>query len=540
MIHIYYKKTDYQFFDLFRLPHIKQHRTKLFSIFVANLKMRFPLKILFKKDIVKTIVPVAFVFLAISLLFLSSCRKDILDTSPDVKLTFSNDSIIFDTVFTSLGSATHRLMVYNPGNSKIKISDIRLEKGASSDFRINVDGEATFDKKDVEIGGGDSIFIFARVTIDPNNAANPFVVEDRLLFNTNGNEQSVKLVAWGKNARYILADHYTPGFPSYKIVADSLENVEWTNEKPIVVYGFAVINSYGSLHIDAGTKIYFHQNSGLWVYANGKLTVSGTLDQPVVFQGDRLETDYADLPGQWDRIWIMEGPAGNDNVIKNAIIKNGFIGIQAESFFEETKNKLSLENVVIENMNGAGILSRYYTIEGKNLVVANCGGYCLALTGGGNYHFIQSTIANYWPYSIRNNPAVMLTNYLPDTNNQPVPFPMHFSLGNSIIYGYNENEFGTGMVAGADSAYFLDHCLVKTRLKMDNPAYFKNIIRNEDPKFLDIENQDYRLDTLSPVIGKGDPAISASAPFDLLGNPRGQAPDLGAYQFVPGQSKKLK
>lgn len=480
-------------------------------------------------------------FLLLSGMFLlSACKKDFFDTNPDIKLTFSNDSIIFDTVFTTLGSATHRLMVYNPNNSKINISDIRLEKGLASDFRINVDGEATYDKRNVEIRGGDSIYIFARVTINPNNVTNPFVVEDRLLFNTNGNEQSIKLVAWGKNAHYILADHHSPGFPAYKIVADSLENVQWTNNKPIVIYGYAVINSYGSLNIAAGTKIYFHKNSGLWVYANGQLTVLGTRQQPVVFQGDRLEPEYAELPGQWDRVWIMEGSAGSDNVIKNAIIKNGFIGIQAESFFKKNKNKLLLKNVVIENMNGAGILSKNYTIDGQNLVIANCGGYCLALTGGGNYNFIQSTLVNYWPYSIRNSPAVMLTNFLSDSNNHPVPFPLHFTLGNSIIYGYNDNEFGTSMVVGADSSYYLDHCLVKTRLKMDNPAYFNKILKNKDPKFLNIENQDYRIDTLSPAIGRGDPAIGAAAPFDLLGNPRGESPDLGAYQFVPHQSKKLK
>ncbi len=473
-------------------------------------------------------------------LFFSSCKKEILNTSPDVKLAFSNDSVIFDTVFTSLGSATHRLMVYNPAHSKIRISDIRLEKGKNSDFRINIDGEASFDKQDVEIAGGDSLFIFARVTIDPNNASNPFVVEDRLLFNTNGNEQSVKLVAWGKNARYILADHHPEGFPAYKIVADSLENTEWKPDKPIVIYGYAVVNSYGSLKIDAGTKIYFHKNSGLWIYADGQLTVAGTQDNPVIFQGDRLEKDYAELPGQWDRIWIMEGRQNFDNTISHAVIKNGFIGIQAESFFEKTKNKLLLNNVMIENMNGAGILSRNYTIDGQNMVVANCGGYCLALTGGGDYRFIQSTLVNYWPYSIRNNPAVLLTNFLKDTNDHPVPFAMHFNLGNSIIYGYNDNEFGTAMVAGADSSYLLDHCLVKTRLSMDNPDYFRKVWKNQDPKFLDVEKQDYRLDTLSPAIGRGDPAIGAEAPLDILGHPRGQKPDLGAYQFVPGQNNKSK
>ncbi len=513
---------------------------KLLSIFAHQYKAQLQLKTLHNITALHPLLfRLIFLLLAGSLV-LPACKKETIDTSPDIKLAFSNDSIIFDTVFTSLGSATHRLMVYNPSRSAIIISDIRLEKGSGSDFRINVDGEAAFDKKNVEIRGGDSLFIFARVTIDPNNAANPFVVEDRLLFNTNGNEQSVKLVAWGKNARYILADHHPEGFPAYKIVADSLENTEWKSDKPIVVYGFAVINSYGSLHIDAGTHIYFHKNSGLWVYADGQLTVAGTQDQPVVFQGDRLEKDYAGLPGQWDRIWIMEGKNGKDNRIENAVIKNGFIGIQAESFFAKNKNKLLLSNVIIENMNGAGILSRDYTIEGKNLVVANCGGYCLALTGGGNYRFVQSTLANYWPYSIRNNPAVVLSNFLKDTNNQPIPKPMDFYLGNSIIYGYNDNEFGTAMVAGADSAYLLDHCLVKTKRTMENTDYFRNIIKNLDPKFFDIENQDYRIDTLSPAIGKGDPAIAAEAPYDLLGHPRGELPDLGAYQFVPGQSGKSK
>ncbi len=470
----------------------------------------------------------------------SSCTKDTVDTSPDIKLAFSNDTILFDTVFTSLGSATHRLMVYNPSSSKIIISDIRLEKGAASPFRINIDGEATFDGKDVEIRGNDSLFIFARVTIDPNDATTPFVVEDQLLFTINGNQQVVKLVAWGKNAYYILADHHPEGFPAYKIIADSLQNVVWKNDKPIVIYGFAVVNSYGSLTIDAGTKIYFHKNSGLWIYSDGQLTVSGTQSQPVIFQGDRLEQDYADLPGQWDRIWIMEGRKGYDDKIENAIIKNSFIGIQAESFFHKNENRLLLNNVQIYNTNGASILSKNYTIDAKNLVAANSGGYCLALTGGGDYQFLQSTLANYWTYSIRNAPTVILTNYLKDTNDLPIPYPMHFFLGNSIIYGYNENEFETSMVSGADSSYLLDHCLVKTTLRMDNPDYFRSIIKNKDPKFLDLETNDYRIDTLSPAIGAGDPAIGAEVPLDILGNPRGQTPDLGAYQFIPGQSEKSK
>lgn len=479
-----------------------------------------------------------FLFLVLLVGLMASCRKnEVFNTNPDVQLKFSSDSVLFDTVFTTLGSATRRLMVYNPSHQKIKISDIALAGGEQSPFRINIDGNPALDQKDVELAGGDSLYIFARVTIDPTHPNNPFVVEDSLLFQINGNDQTVRLIAWGQNAHYIVADQTVTGFPAFKVVADSLQTTQWTNDKPYVIYGYAVVNSYGKLDIQPGAQIYFHKNSGLWVYANGQLTAQGTLDAPIVFQGDRLESDYADVPGQWDRIWIMEGTTNQTNTIENAVIKNGFIGIQAESFFKKNQNKLVLKNVIIQNMDGAGIFARNYTIEGQNLVVANCGGYCMALTDGGDYHFIQSTIANYWPYSVRNNPAVMLTNYVLDSNDQAVPNNLSFNLGNSIIYGYNTNEFGTQMVSGADSSYYLDHCLIETTLNTGNTSYFNQITRNTDPKFKDVQAMDFRLDTLSPAIGKGSTSISAAAPYDLLGNPRVTVPDLGAYQFIPGQRK---
>lgn len=469
---------------------------------------------------------------------MASCQKnDLLNTSPNLKLSFSNDTILFDTVFTTLGSATQTLMVYNRTGSNLKISDVSLEGGNSSPFRINVDGEATFDAKNIELRNRDSLYIFARVTIDPNEATNPFVVQDSILFMVNGNSQYIKLVAWGQNARYVLADHTTTGMPPYKIVADSMQTTEWDNKLPYVVYGFAAVNAYGKLVIDPGAHIYFHKNSGLWIFPNGQLIAEGTIQDPIIFQGDNPDTSYRSLPGQWDRIQIMEGQAGKDDVIENAVIKNGITGIQAESADQPAKNQLILDNVIIKNMDGTGILGENYNISAQNVVVGDCGAYSMALTNGGNYSFIQSTFANYWPYSVRNNPAVFLTNFVVDTNNQTHHNSMHFNLGNSIIYGYNDNEFGTQMVSGADSGYYLDHCLVKTTLDMSNSDYFNQIIKNKDPLFNSTSAQDFRLDSLSPAIGKGDPNISAKAPNDILGNPRGNTPDLGAYQFVPGKGK---
>ena len=481
-----------------------------------------------------------FTILISSIAFAYSCqKKDVISNDSSLKLEFSNDSIIFDTVFTTLGSATHRLMIYNKSSSKLKISNIILEGGASSKFRLNLDGESGSNFSDTEINGNDSLFLFAKVTINPSDVNSPFVVEDQLHFLTNGNEQTVKLVAWGQNANYILADTYTPGFPPYKIVADSLESTTWTNEKPYVVYGYAVINSYGKLTIEAGAKVHFHENSGLWAYADGLLKVYGTEENKVHFLGDRLEQEYADLPGQWDRIWLMEATPGENHEIQNAVIENGFIGLQAESFLRQAENQLILHNVVVQNMKGIGLFTRFYNVTSTNTLLANCGGYCLALTSGGNYDFKHTTIANYWKYSVRNTPSVFLNNYAVDTLDNIIPYPFNFSIGNSVIYGYSNDEFETDMDGSADSVYYFDHCILKTTRSISDLSIFNSVLRNEDPLFLDFQENDYRIDSLSPAIGYGDPNIVSSNPdllnMDLLNNSRMPLPDIGVYQFVAGQ-----
>ncbi len=469
------------------------------------------------------------VIITLLIIFLAwSCKKDIIDDNPAIKLGFSADTVTFDTVFTSIGSAIRQLKVYNTSNSKIKISNISIANGTNSVFRMNVDGEPGVSLNDIELEAHDSIFIFIRVTINPNNENNPFVVEDDLKFFTNGNEQTVKLEAWGQNAVYIVANTYTPGFPEYKIIADSLQTVHWTNEKPYVIYGYAVINSYGTLIIDPGTRVHFHANSGLWAYSDGLLKVLGTLDEPVHFSGDRLEEDYQNLPGQWDRIWLMESTPGENHEIKNAVIENGFIGIQTESFLHLAENFLILENVKVQNMTGIGLFSRIYNIVGGNVVVANCGGYGMAFTGGGNYSFIQTTLANYWLYGVRKTPSLFLNNFILDTLENPIPIPMNFYMGNSIIYGNNDEEFETEMVDGADSTYMLKYVLLKSERENLPQDMFDSVWLNKEPLFRSYQDNDYRLDTLSPAINRGNEEIASYLPQDIRGNNRLPLPDLGA------------
>ncbi len=70
-------------------------------------------------------------------------------------LEFTTDTVMFDTVFTTIGSTTHNFRVHNTNNKTIVISSISLAGGTSSKFRLNIDGEPGTFWNDVEIPAGD-------------------------------------------------------------------------------------------------------------------------------------------------------------------------------------------------------------------------------------------------------------------------------------------------------------------------------------------------------------------------------------------------
>lgn len=463
----------------------------------------------------------------------TSCRKPPkFSDDTALKVAFSTDTVTFDTVFTTIGSSTRQLMIYNNNDENLKISSIRLEGGTQSQFSINVDGQSGYKFSDLEIYSKDSIFVFVRVTVNPNDLNTPFFVEDKIIFETNQNRQVVSLTAYGQNANYIIADQEIKGFPKFKIIADSLQEVHWTAERPYVVYGYALINSYGTLVIEPGVQIHFHDGSGLWAYSEGQLRVEGTPENPVVFQGDRLEDFYIDKPGQWDRIWLMEAREGYGHSINNAIIKNGFIGIQAQCFQKANRALLKIHNTIIDNHTGIGIYTNLYNLQASNFVVSNCGNYAVALTGGGQYIFDQGTIANYWNKSTRTTPALFFGNtYQNPFDGNLYAYDFLFEMNNCIMYGSQDDEFDTEFTAGPDTTYIFNNSILKT--KRYNDVNYNECLFNTNPKFVNRES-DYHLDTLSPAIGLGNPKYSTGLlQYDLDGVDRGNKPDAGAYQYIP-------
>ncbi|MFN5182421.1 MAG: choice-of-anchor Q domain-containing protein [Bacteroidota bacterium] len=471
-----------------------------------------------------------FFFLVAVFIYFSSCKKDELILDSSAKLNFSQDSVLFDTVFTTVGSTTKYFRVYNNNNQRINISNIRLAKGESSPFRFNADGIYGKSINNIEIDANDSIFVFVEVTVNPNLATTPLVIRDSLIFETNGNVQDVDLEAWGQDAYFHLPDNkivFSTGSALYYGIEPCI--AQWTNDKPHVVYGYRVVDSTCMLNIDAGTKVYFHNNAGIWVYRYGTLKVNGTQSQPVIFQGDRLEPEYADVPGQWDRIWINEG--STQNVINYAIIKNGFIGIQHEPLFDASAPlRVTVSNTIIQNMSGWGMFAIHGNIKGYNNLICNCGKNLLAVIDGGKYSFTHCTFANFYTQADRTDPVIYINNH--DDVNGLVPLDSAY-FGNCIFDGSEAEEIAFDSIPGGFNFKF-EGSMLKTTINMSG-SRFVNSFQNKSNSYSNPAGHNFNILQNSWAQDHGVPAVGNIYPLDLSGNSRtaDAAPDIGAYEFQP-------
>jgi len=454
--------------------------------------------------------------LLLAILF-SSCKKDIITTDPGAKLAFSADTLTFDTVFTTLGSTSLYFTVHNPNANKISISNIHLAGGDQSIFRLNIDAHQTNSIDNVEIPAHDSIYIFVAVTVDPNNDNNPFVMEDSVLFETNGNAQKVVLEAWGQNAHFFYGE--------------TIGTQEWFPDKPYVIIHSILVDSNQTLTIDPGCRIYMHADSRF--YVNGTLKVMGQLHDSVQFRGDRLETYYVDDPGNWEGIHLLR--SSHDNEIDYAVIKEAIVGVRVDSLKETPAPKLTIKNSVIKYTLSSGILGITADIYGENCLIFSCGEWDTQLEYGGNYQFVNCTFANYTNIAINHqSPVVRMSNYYyykDDLGDHYLPADLNASFQNCIVYGSLDNELDRDSRNIAAFNYTFDHCNMKLAdTVLTTNSHFLSVQKNQDPKFknVDYEKDDYHLDTGSPCIDAG---IPNGIFLDLDGKTRTGNPDIGCYEF---------
>ncbi len=466
------------------------------------------------------------------LIAFSSCKKDVLLTDSAAKLNFSTDSVLFDTVFTTVGSTTKTFKIHNLHSQPLNISKVYLATGSNSQFRMNVDGVSGTLLNDIQIPGGDSLFVFVQVTVNPTHANAPLLIRDSIIFETNGNTQHVMLTAIGQDVYLHKPDHFPiNGLPPFSIIQC---NSTWLNDKPHLIFGYAVVDEGCTLRMQAGTHVYLNNKAVLWVYHGGTLIVDGLHGSEVTFQGARLEADYKDVPGQWGKIWLSSGSI--NNVINWAVIKNGSIGVQADTLGASSNPTLRISNTIIKNMSAAAIYGQGSFIRGNNCVFANCGQYAAALTIGGKYSFLQCTFADYWTGKPRTTPLLNLNNYYVDINGVTQVRNLDSAyFGNCILYGDLTDEVGldTFAIAGVFN-YKFDYCLLKTALNTGSSLHFNSVIANQDPMFADQSINNYQLTAGSVnAIDKGNPVIFIGTDLNNKPrpNPNTSYPDLGAYEF---------
>ncbi|TNJ42979.1 hypothetical protein KFZ70_15875 [Tamlana fucoidanivorans] len=508
-----------------------------------------------------------FIFLGFITLW-SSCRKDFEFTPATGNLQFSKDTVYLDTVFTNIGSSTYNLKVYNKSNNDISIPIVKLALGETSYYRLNVDGLTGKNFENVEILANDSLFIFVESTININNFPNPdaaYLYTDQIEFNTGTNLQKVELVTLVKDAVFIYPDRdeTTKVIETLKINIDGElvetdlqgrellpEELTFTNEKPYVIYGFAAVPENKTLTIEAGARLHFHDNSGLIVLNNASLHINGTystdqqiLENEVILEGDRLEPEFSDVPGQWGTIWLFEGSINNR--ISYATIKNATIGVLSDGNLDTPNNKLNLSNTQIYNASSFGVLGRNTSIKAENMVINNSGLSSFAGTFGGKYNLTHCTITNYWNNGFRQFPALLLNNFVLDEDNNAIVTDLtEANFNNCLIYGNDNIEILLDELEDetVNFNFKFTNCLMRFNDhsgEFDSPNYdfnnvllYENVILNQNPDFKNTEQNNMLIGNESEGINKGNIEFASQIPLDLLNINRTSAPDIGAYQHT--------
>lgn len=465
----------------------------------------------------------------VSIIFVS-CLKEEFTSDSSVILSFSTDTVTFDTVFTrgdnsvSRFVATQQFVVYNREDKFISVSEIFVSGGGTSPYIINVDGENGNTVRNIDIGPKDSVFVFVTVDIDPTDNNNPLLIEDSIVFMTNGNQQRVVLEAWGQDVHFFK---------------DSIIGSQtWKADKPYLVYGNLVVDEGAVLTIQAGARVHFHRWSSLVVL--GTLVVEGLVDEPVTFQGDRPEELYDSLWGQWGTIALL--PPSTGNRINYAKIFNSTAGLQVGDYQSDHVVDLLLSNTMIYNASASGLYAFGARIEGYNLLFFNNLYHALALIKGGDYQFAQCTFVGYGA----DEALVGLSNAIeaPDSEGNSTVFEgdlVRADFRNSIFAGYKPEEVVFSGLPTRALNFSFRNCLINldvaSAAELDT-AYFSNILLNKEPKFKNPGGFDFSLDTLSLCKNFGDKAFIQLMPellaTDLAGKPRdiSVSPDLGAFERV--------
>ncbi len=476
----------------------------------------------------------AFVLLSfVFTFFVVSCTEEKVSSDPALRLAFSADTVRFDTVFTTLGSSTLAVMVYNHNPYAVNIQSVSV---STDYFQLNLDGENDRNRlQNITLNGRDSLFLFIRATIDPQDVNTPVFLTDSVCFMLNGHSQRIILEAYGQNVHIIKSPTRYSQELEYHFTAD----------KPYLI--FDTLSVLGSTTMDAGSTLYMHAGTSL--YLHGEVKARGTLEQPVRITGDRLDRLFPKVPyqmasGQWGGIYLVGSKEQQTpDTLSYVEVLSGNIGLFAYSEDAASPRRLVLANARIHNHARYGVVLQNVEANVYNSEISNCASYCLFLSGG-RYVLTHNTIASFfgYPYSNLNIhttgredvPAVYIN--LRDS----VAPPASVRLYNNIITGARLNNlvFDTVFASDYDGEFANNYVLADSVLA---PWSHDNVYgTKEDTVFVnthylhgEYKYFDFRLDSISPARGVGSTVYALPYPFDRSGFPRQIFIDAGCYQWQP-------
>lgn len=454
----------------------------------------------------------------------AACIEDSVSTSPSDQPAFSTDTLQLGTVFTTDGSPTSRLTVYNRHSKVISIGSISLRDDAGHCFRINVDGMAGRTFSNVEIRPNDSIFVYVETTLPVNDSDEPVIRDAHLDFVTAGVSQTVVLRAIGQDV--------------YRQRGTVIESdTRWRAGRPYQVFDSLIVAKGATLTVDAGTVINFHDKA--YMRVDGTLVCLGTPERPVQMTGDRTGNVAASIPyelmsGQWGG--ILFSTDSHDNILSHTSIRNSQYGVVLDSIPSGDNPALTLVNTQIRNTQGYVITAIHSDVTAYGCEFTDASQGILYMRGG-RHRYDRCTIANYYLFTALGGAAVQFDHFDGDSDDGSGLPLLDADITNTIIYG-NGTDLSAGDLTG--TAVTLRRCLLKSAGSDDDN--FIGCLWDSDPLYYTVREEylfDYRLKPESPAIGAAEQSLTPVLPHgiaipdtDLHGVRQNVPADIGAYNYV--------
>lgn len=471
------------------------------------------------------------VFLALTL---TGCHDqfDHFTSDPSARISFSQDTLRLDTLYSEQPSSTRTLLVYNKGNKALKIDEIRLLHGIERGFRINVDGRSGQRFDGVTLPAGDSIHVFVEATLPRMMDDLPQLITDSILFRFNGKQQALRIESWCHN------------LDQYDVLHVQRDSVI-TAQRPLYVRDSLVVDEGVTLTLNAGVHLLLGDNAHISVY--GTLCSNGTPAERVLIEGLRRDylipsVNYRLVPGQWNYIRLACGT--KENKLLYTTIRNGRDGLICHGPQPTTGDEtLYAEGVIVTNMKGRALSLDRARVRLYNCEFSNSLSTTLLISGGVT-ELLHCSLANYYAWDKREGSTLVYnlpegsgaeqtslkaTNTLVDGTRSVIRIAGRDLMGGEIELAEKVRERTT-----------FDHCYLRTALPQSNGVAYFDCIEAKQPADEVYVNagRDREKDKMdfvyffqpwadAPWVQKGLPTTLS---IDIQGRTRATQPTIGAYE----------